>query len=257
MSPKTVQKTDPTLATSVTHLGLKVSPISGTNSDPLCARGVIRSAALSDPNCATALTHPGHLRDPVWARGVGDSPLPPHYIMWGQQPSGPPSFSQISMGLGLCPSGQGRRRAATHCLPFSLSLGCTAGWSNSGASKNVVISALREHDQSGCAAAIISDDPGSPKVMAQDHPIWPHAPLRGLNVRHHNAGTRSPPCWHLQRICVGRTPNENPNENHLIRRRAELKVAADTNSERKSERKSLHLQAGGTKSCGEIECTRR
>ena len=113
VSPKTVEKPNPILATSVIHLGLKVSPISGTNGDPLCARGVIRSAALSDLNCATGFTYPGHVREPIWARGVGDFPLPPHYIMWGQQPSGPPPFSQISLDLGLCPSGQGRRRAAT------------------------------------------------------------------------------------------------------------------------------------------------
>ena len=123
MSPKTVEKPDPTLATSVIHLGLKVSPISGINGDPLCARGVIRSAALSDLNCATGFTYPGHVREPIWARGVGDFPLPPHYIMWGQQPSGPPPFSQISLDLGLCPSGQGRRRAAT-----AAAAAAAAGW---------------------------------------------------------------------------------------------------------------------------------
>ena len=164
------------LATSVIHLGLKVSPISGTNGDPLCARDVIRSTALSDPNCATGFAHPGHVRDPIWAGCVGHFPLPPHYIMWGQQPSGPPPFSQISLGLGLYPSGQGRRRAAT-AAARRRRLGCSAGWSNSGASKNVVISALRKHDHFGCPFAIISDDPGSPKVMAQGHPIWPHAPV--------------------------------------------------------------------------------
>jgi hypothetical protein len=72
-------------------------------------------------------------------------------------------------------------------------LGCTAGWSNSGASKNVVISALRKHDNFGCPFAIIPDDPGSSKVMAQGHPIWPHAPVNPrteVNALHASSGAR-------------------------------------------------------------------
>ena len=86
-----------------------------------------------------------------------------------------PFFSNI-IGFGVVPLGPGAAQGC-HRRRRRRRLGCTAGWSNSGASKNLVISALRKHDHFGCPFAIISDDPGSPKVMAQGHPIWPHAPV--------------------------------------------------------------------------------